>query len=106
MTSRFPTTAGIQKALREVVERPDTLIEQTTAETWAYRALACYEKHRQTRDPAWRDRAKGYADEALEHAALARDGGKSLRVIEKALESAAGRLVDTKRGHRRYGGKR
>lgn len=76
-------------AAHEVVCKSDSQIEAETARKWLARALACYRKAdaakagREIKD--WLMRGKGYADEALEHGALVRDGGETVAAIEKAL---------------------
>lgn len=82
-------------AAREVASKSDATIERETASKWAARTLACYARstaaktvHEQLK---WRERAKGYRDEALEHAALVGDGGKTVKKIQRKLDAAARR---------------
>lgn len=72
-------------ALREVETKSDAAIERETALKWAGRAVACYHKFSATKKPEWRLRAQDYEHEAIEHAALVRDGGRTLAAIENAI---------------------
>ena len=97
----WPTQEGIAKALEEVRSKEDPQIDGATAETWGYRAIACYMEYERTRDPEWLLRAKGHSDEAIEHAGLVRDQGQTLRQIERGI-LAAERKAGARGGHR-YG---
>lgn len=61
--------------------KSDAQIQAETARAWLKRALECYRVG---------DRARGrsYADEALEHAALVRDGGELVRKVQATLDAA------------------
>ena len=84
----WPTEEGIAEALREIREKGDRRIEGDTAETWGYRAIASYREYARTGVRKWLSRAKGYADETIEHAGLSRDGGRTLRRVERAIDAA------------------
>ena len=77
-------------ATREVASKSDATIERETARKWTARAVACYARAKKSRTDAargkWRERAKGYRDEALEHAALVGDGGKTVKRVQRELD--------------------
>lgn len=74
-------------AAQEVRVKTLKQIHVETADTWAKRALAYRaEAERTDNCEAW----KGYDDsrhEALEHAALAEDGGQTVKKIERMMKS-------------------
>lgn len=76
---------GIAAATREVLEKSDAEIERETSEKWFKRAVACYRQYESTGRVGWLTRFEDYFHESLEHAALARDGGKLVGKLEKRL---------------------
>jgi len=86
MTLRRKPLAAARK---EVAAKSDRTIERETAEKWAARAAACYERCVAARSNAmaiaWRVRGEEYLHEALEHGALVEDFGKTVGKIEKEL---------------------
>lgn len=76
--ARFREAVDIEAAATEVNAKSVKELELETAEKWASRAIACYNKYRETQDIAWRLRAEDYHHEALEHAALVKDGGSTV----------------------------
>jgi hypothetical protein len=86
----------LRAARQEVAKKSDRQIELETAQKWAARALACFERAAKTSGAAaveWKRRAEDYRHEALEHAALMQDGGKTVGVLERELN----RVVRRKR---------
>lgn len=81
--------------IAEVTSKTDAEIEAETAEKWLGRALACYHLAATGSDARWLLRAKKFADEAIEHAAFVRDGGKTLRNYEQAIAVAEQQLSGT-----------
>lgn len=83
---------SLADARKEVAAKSDRTIERETARKWADRAIACFENYRLGVRPkngiCWQARAEDYSHEALEHAALARDRGRTLARIEKLIEAA------------------
>ena len=72
---------------REVREKSADKIERETARRWAARATACYARSRGEGGVRWLLRAEDYRHEALEHAALAEDGGCLVGEIERELRA-------------------
>lgn len=94
----------LSQAAREVSSKSDSTVEAESARAWMLRAIACYRKYAETGRVAWLVRAKGYDDEAREHAALARDGGELLRAVEARLDAMERKVAHrTKSGRHRYG---
>lgn len=75
----------IRNAREEVLTKTDADLELETAVKWAGRSIACYKLFDSTNDMKWLLRAESYYQEALEHAALVRDEGESLREVEAAM---------------------
>jgi SAM-dependent methyltransferase len=69
------------QARNDVGLKSDPAIELDTAKTWAARAIAAFEQGDMVR-------AEDYGHEALEHAALVKDGGASVGQIEQELRKA------------------
>ena len=61
-------------------------MEIETACKWAERSLACFEEYLRTKNTAWLRRAESYRHEALEHAALAEDHGKTVAHIQTYID--------------------
>lgn len=78
-------TLDLHLARSEVLSKSDTDLEIETAQKWAARAIACFKLYDETSDMKWILRAESYHQEALEHAALARDDGDTLREIEAVI---------------------
>lgn len=76
----------VEGAKKEVQAKKETEIEVETAYKWASRAIACFELHKETELIKWLLKGEDYRHEALEHAALAKDGGDTLNAIEKEIE--------------------
>lgn len=75
-------------AEREVSTKKAADIERETAQKWAARAVACHRKWLKTGKQIWLIRAERYRDEALEHAAMVEDHGKTVAVIQKKIDDA------------------
>lgn len=74
----------VAAALVEIQEKSPQQIHAATAWTWASRAIA-YVMMKDGRNPLFAAiEASCARGEALEHAALAEDGGETLRAIEDA----------------------
>lgn len=71
----------MRQARQDVDLLSDPAIELETAQTWAARAIAAYEQGDEAR-------AEEYGHEALEHAALVKDGGSTAGKIETDLRKA------------------
>jgi hypothetical protein len=84
----------VESALEEVSSKTDKDIEEETAWKWASRAVACYKNFVATNDKKWLLRVDSYSQEALEHAALVRDGGATVGQVEKAMTDAIASLVE------------
>lgn len=79
---------NLRAAHREIARKSDKMIERETAYKWAGRALACHARSlTATGESAikWRLQAEEYKNEALEHAALVKDYGRTLKTLEKEL---------------------
>jgi len=61
-------------------------IERRTAWSWVRRALGRWKKYRKTRGRRWRDEARDFAHEALEHAAMAKDYGRTVALVQRAID--------------------
>lgn len=81
-------TIDVAKALAELRSKTDAEIQQDTSCKWAAFAIAAYQLYSETSLSVWLIAARDYEGEALEHAALARDDGKTLRAIEATLQKA------------------
>jgi hypothetical protein len=73
---------------REVATKSDATIDRETALKWAGRAVACYQRYAATGKIRWLLRAENHEHEAMEHAALVGDRGKTLRAVQDELERA------------------
>ena len=78
----------IHTAREEVLAKSDADLELETAIKWAARSVACFKLFDETNDYKWLLRADSYQQEAIEHAALVRDGGQSAGEIENAINEA------------------
>lgn len=80
----------IDKAMKEVQEKSDAEIDKETAHTWTARAIACYKialkQDSEEELCKWNRKGDDFRHEALEHAALAKDGGKTVGELEKAMD--------------------
>lgn len=85
-----PKSFDLPPAREEMKTKSDVDIEVETAYKWGARSVACYEMFKETDDTKWLLKAEDYRHETLEHAALAKDGGKTLGAIEKMLDDAKG----------------
>lgn len=75
-------------ARHEVRTKSPRRIDRETANTWAARAAAAYIECAEGGGVRWLLRAADYESEALEHAARAQDGGKTLRRVTKKIKKA------------------
>ena len=76
-------------AIREVHAKSDATIERETAQKWLARAVACCRERTTASGAAreeWSRRAWEYRAEALEHAALVGDGGRTVAAIEGEID--------------------
>ena len=78
----------IDKALQEIQEKDSAEIDIATAYSWGSRALAAYKLYDETKELKWLLAAEEYGNEAIEHAALAKNKGKTLKAIENAIGKA------------------
>lgn len=72
---------------REVASKSESTIERETALKWLARMTACLRRHRKTKRVSWLLRAKGYRDEALEHAALAGNQTSVRQAVNRAWQT-------------------
>jgi hypothetical protein len=89
MTHRRKKHFTLAEAHKEVNTKSDGEINRETAKKWALRALACYGNAKKTTGATrqeWLLRAADYSHEALEHAALIGDGGRSVGALEKSFD--------------------
>ncbi len=84
-------------AAREVSAKSESTLERETAEKWTDRAEACWKKYEETGASEWLFRFENYRHEAIEHAALIGDGGKTVAKIEARLGTKAGRMSTRRR---------
>ena len=89
----------IDAALEEVQEKTIEAIEEETAIKWASRSLACFQLYKETGLIEWRIKAEDFGNEALEHAAMCRDKGKTLKIIEDKLDKCRKEIDDSKDEH-------
>lgn len=84
----------IEKGLKELREKTIVEIERATAITWGGRAAASFRLSREAATPAERVQrfhdGETYRGEAMEHAAMAEDGGALLRAIHDEVEAERG----------------
>lgn len=73
-------------ALVEIREKSVAQIEKDTAYKWASRAIVCYKLFVSTGEQSWLPVAENYEHEALEHAALVRDRGETLKAVEDEID--------------------
>lgn len=78
----------IEAALKELKEKDEDQIEQETAYKWASRSIACFQMYNETKMLRCLLAAENYGHEAIEHAALVQDKGKTLKTIEAKLDKA------------------
>lgn len=76
----------IDAALKEVKEKEIEEIEKETSYKWASRSCACFQLYKETELLKWLLNAEEYANEAIEHGALVKDGGKTLGIVEKEID--------------------
>ena len=79
-------TSHRNSALREIRSKSDAQIERETAWTWARRAIASMEQFQKTQDFSWVLRSETFKHEALEHAATVNDYGKTVKMIQTAID--------------------
>ena len=70
----------------EVTRKSDAQIERETAWKWARRAVDSGKCYDATGDLKWLLRFEDYKHEALEHAALVQDCGKTACAVQKWME--------------------
>jgi len=76
----------IEEALKEVQEKDEDQIEEETAYKWASRAIASYMMYDKTGEQKWLLAGEDRRHEALEHASLCEDDGKTLTAVRKEIE--------------------
>jgi len=76
----------VEAAREEVNSKSEAEIEIETAYKWASRSIASYQEYAATKELKWLLRGEDYLHECIEHAALAKDGGKTLSIIEEEVE--------------------
>lgn len=74
------------KALYEVKKKNAKTLDRETALKWADRAIACFKMYAKTGKSEWLRRAEDYKHEALEHAALVMDYGKTVGLVQRKVE--------------------
>lgn len=87
----------IKAALKEVQEKDEEDIEIETSYKWASRAIACFQLYTETELVTWLLKGEDYRHEALEHAALAKDHGKTLNIIDKEIEKHRATISDSEK---------
>lgn len=87
----FKLGFDVAEALKEVQEKDEKDIETETAHKWASRAMAVFMLAAKEKDPKERCRLYDWGDdlkhEALEHAALIEDEGKTVGKIQRAISA-------------------
>jgi hypothetical protein len=73
-------------ARHEVTTKSAATVERETANKWAARAIACYTQCVETGELRWRLRGDDYRHEALEHAALIGDNGKTVARLQVRID--------------------
>lgn len=80
-------------AVAEVRSKSASRLDFETADRWASRSIACYRLAKEARDvdekAEYLARATDYRHEALEHAALVGDRGKTVRVVQDRIDKRA-----------------
>jgi hypothetical protein len=81
---------AVERAMAELSTKTITQIQIETANTWGARAVAAYYLYRETRRQHWLLAAADYANEAVEHAALAAmSPGAGANVLAALLQDLA-----------------
>jgi hypothetical protein len=88
--------AAIAVASRKKV-KSDAAIERETAKKWLKLALDCYAEYDETGDTEWLVRATSYRDEAMEHAALIGDHGRTVGAVQRRFERECKRQKRSRR---------
>jgi hypothetical protein len=87
----FKLGFDVAEALKEVQEKDEKQIESETADKWASRSMAVFVLAARATDPKERCRLLDWGDdlqhEALEHAALIKDEGKTVGKIQRAISA-------------------
>lgn len=87
----------IPAALEEVQQKDEKTIERETAMKWASRSMAVFVLAAREVDPVKKCKLLDWGDdlfhEAAEHAALVKDYGKTVKVVQKAIEKYRDRVV-------------
>lgn len=91
-TAEMEALFSTATAATELAEKTASEIQVDASYHWAGRAVVAYRMYHKAGDPAVRDQAVEYAHEALEHAAMALDGGRTLRLVEYAITEELTRL--------------
>lgn len=93
--------------------KSDAALELETANSWAARAISCFARAADVARSAaksqsvamveeageWRLRAENYRHEALEHAALVGDHGKTVGAIQRKIDGAFRTALTSKAEH-------
>ena len=91
----------VEKALKELQEKSMADIERATALTWGARAVASYRLAKESKSAIARFQhfyeAENYRQEALEHAAMAEDGGDLLRLLYDEIEQVRAEVLKAER---------
>jgi len=90
----------------EVRQKSEAQVERETAKKWAGRAIACFRLYRASGVLDWLTRAHTYRDEALEHAAMVGDHGKTVKAIQNEIDRLMKKPVESKRKRRVSASKR
>jgi 8-oxo-dGTP pyrophosphatase MutT (NUDIX family) len=82
------TAEAIAKAKEEVSSTPEAELEKSAADSWAARAIACFQlaKEQADRKDYWVDRGDDMYHEALEHSALSKDP-EALKEVLRQVEA-------------------
>jgi hypothetical protein len=76
------------KRSTEVRRKSERALELETAYKWADRALACLAEYKKTGSSSWLHRFDNYRHEALEHAALVADFGKTVGAVQRYIDGS------------------
>ena len=72
----------------DILTKTDAQIERDTAKKWLDRAVDAFSEYAKHGDAVMLQRAASYEDEALEHAALVKDFGKTVKAVQKTVMKA------------------
>lgn len=85
------------KSARKITARIERAKERATAWKWLSEARGYWRDYARTGDEAWRDLARDYGHEALEHAAMVKDYGKYAGKVQRTIEAAEKRAMSRRK---------